>query len=385
MIMMVALLTSCGDFDPKGTPEVPDLALASNVTATVKGRSVTLNWQLPSQAGITGVLVSRNAGTPTTYPAGTTTCTLKGQPTDEPLVFTVKVAYEGGYVSEGTSVQVTVPYVETKMAYLLLADAPANLPDDDEVAAAQWFAKQQNGEFVKIADLATLDPEITSVLWIEVDRVGLPVGWQNLPDGLADDATIAALREYSRNGGSLYLANMATQLTAPLGFVPDDMAPTLFGNGQGGSGTDVWVINPYLGVDFKDGGDQGYYDRTAHAIYKGLTFEDPNNYGYLNLPLIGPGQREDHNCMWDCNIYGKGSERDVIRNFEVKTNSLVLATWGHVRDHCVAGLVDFYANDNHGRCIANGFAAYEWNQNSGANPYQHNVEQLTLNILNYLK
>ena len=155
------------------------------------------------------------------------------------------------------------------------------------------------------------------------------------------------------------------------------MAPTLFGNGQGGSGTDVWVINPYLGVDFKDGGDQGYYDRTAHAIYKGLTFEDPNNYGYLNLPLIGPGQREDHNCMWDCNIYGKGSERDVIRNFEVKTNSLVLATWGHVRDHCVAGLVDFYANDNHGRCIANGFAAYEWNQNSGANPYQHNVEQLT--------
>ena len=145
--MMVALLTSCGDFDPKGAPEVPDLALASNVTATVKGRSVTLNWQLPSQAGITGVLVSRNAGTPTTYPAGTTTCTLKGQPTDEPLVFTVKVAYEGGYVSEGTSVQVTVPYVETKMAYLLLADAPANLPDDDEVAAAQWFAKQQRERF----------------------------------------------------------------------------------------------------------------------------------------------------------------------------------------------------------------------------------------------
>ena len=89
--------------------------------------------------------------------------------------------------------------------------------------------------------------------------------------------------------------------------------------------------------------------------------------------------------MWDCNIYGRGNQPDVIRNFEVTTNSLVLATWGHVRDHCVAGLVEFYANSEHGRCIANGLAAYEWNQNSGKNPYQHNVEQLTKNILEYLK
>ncbi|MDE6134789.1 MAG: DUF4960 domain-containing protein, partial [Muribaculaceae bacterium] len=62
-----------------------------------------------------------------------------------------------------------------------------------------------------------------------------------------------------------------------------------------------------------------------------------------------------------------------------------LATWGHVRDHCVAGLVEFNANAEHGRCIANGLAAYEWNQNSGVNPYQHNIEQLTTNILDYLK
>ncbi|MDE6270505.1 MAG: DUF4960 domain-containing protein, partial [Muribaculaceae bacterium] len=197
--------------------------------------------------------------------------------------------------------------------------------------------------------------------------------------------TLEALRNYSANGGSLYLANMATQLTVPLGIVPADMAPTVYGNGDGGTGTDVWVINPYLGWDFRNGSDQGFYDRTAHAIYKGLTLEDPNGYGYDNLPLIGPGQREDHNCMWDCNIYGRGNQPDVIRNFEVTTNCMVLATWGHVRDHCVAGLVEFYANAQHGRCIANGLAAYEWNQNSGPNPYQHNIEGLTRNILDYLK
>ncbi len=210
------------------------------------------------------------------------------------------------------------------------------------------------------------------------------MGWENLPE-VSDPDVIAALKEYSANGGSLYLANMATQLTVPLGIVPDNMAPTVYGNGEGGSGDDVWVINPYLGWDYRDGADQGFYDRTSHEIFKGITLEDPNGYGYDNLPLIGPGQREDHNCLWDCNIYGKGSYSDVIKNFEVTTNSLVLATWGHVRDHCVAGLVEFYSNSEHGRCIANGFAAYEWNQNSGENPYQHNVEQLTLNILDYLK
>lgn len=384
-VILCSLLTSCSDYEPKGYPDVPELAKASGLQADVAGRTVTLRWELPAREGITGVRVSCDNGAPTILPADATSCVLKGQPMDRDLVYTVKIDYDGGYVSEGISIIARVPYVASKMAYLMTAPSVADLPDDDERAAATWFSAQENAEFIQPSQISSLDPDIYSVIWIEIDRVGLPFGWENLPGGLADDSTIAALREYSANGGSIYLANMATQLTVPLGMVPENMAPTIFGNGQGGSGTDVWVINPYLGVDFKDGGDQGYYDRTAHAIYKGLTLEDPNNYGYLTLPLIGPGQREDHNCMWDCNIYGKGSQRDVIANFEQTTNSLVLATWGHVRDHCVAGLVEFYANDTHGRCIANGLAAYEWNQNSGQNPYQHNVEQLTLNILNYLK
>lgn len=384
-VILCGLLTSCSDYEPKGYPDVPELAKASGLQADVAGRTVTLRWELPAREGITGVRVSCDNGAPTILPADATSCVLKGQPMDRDLVYTVKIDYDGGYVSEGISIIARVPYVASKMAYLMTAPSVADLPDDDERAAATWFSAQENAEFIQPSQISSLDPDIYSVIWIEIDRVGLPFGWENLPGGLADDSTIAALREYSANGGSIYLANMATQLTVPLGMVPENMAPTIFGNGQGGSGTDVWVINPYLGVDFKDGGDQGYYDRTAHAIYKGLTLEDPNKYGYLTLPLIGPGQREDHNCMWDCNIYGKGSQRDVIANFEQTTNSLVLATWGHVRDHCVAGLVEFYANDTHGRCIANGLAAYEWNQNSGQNPYQHNVEQLTLNILNYLK
>lgn len=361
----------------------------SGLQSSVNGRAVSLSWNLPSQAHRTGIRIVTNGDTDKAIilPADATSYVLKAQPMETPLTYSVEVVYDTYYYSPAESVEKTIPYMEPKMLYLLPANAATygDLNDDDERAAATWFAQQPNAEFVHPAEIVNYDPAIYSVMWIEIDRVGLELGWQNLPGDIASESTIAALRDYSANGGSIYLSNMATQLTVPLGMVPDNMAPTVFGNGDGGAGDDVWVINPNLGWDFKDGADQGFYDRTAHAVYKDLTLEDPNNYGYPTLPLIGPGQREDHNCMWDCNIYGRGQYPDVIANFEATTGSMVLATWGHVRDHCVAGLVDFYANAEHGRCVAMGLAAYEWNQNSGVNPYQGNIEKLTENILNYLK
>lgn len=363
-------------------PGVTDLA------ASVSGRTVTLTWKLPQGNDITGVRIYRDGeaeAATVVEGADVTSFELKGQPMDQEMTYTVEVIYEQYYTSVGATVKALVPYITPKMGYLMTAATIADLPDDDERAAATWFVAQENAELIQPSQVAGLDADIYPVLWILIDRVGLPLGWQNLPEQITNEETLEALRTYSANGGSLYLSNMATQLTVPLGFVPEDMAPTVYGNGNGGSGNDVWVLNAFLGWDFQEGSDQGFYDRTGHAIYKGLTFEDPNGYGYMNLPLIGPGEREDHNCMWDCNIYGKGNYPDVIKNFEVTTNSLVLATWGHVRDHCVAAMVEFYSNAEHGRCIANGLAAYEWNQNSGANPYQHNIEQLTTNILDYLK
>ena len=364
--------------------QLPDV---TNLNAVVNGRSVTLSWTLPDDEAITGVKIIRGGDVDAaTYVEGRpTSFQMKGQPMNEEINYTVAVVYDGFYSSTGTSVKAVIPYIEPKMAYLLTSPSIAELPDDDERAAATWFASQENAEFIHPSQLADLDADIYPVLWIEIDRVGLPLGWQNLPAEITNAETIEALRQYSANGGSLYLSNMATQLTVPLGFVTENMPPTVYGNGSGGTGSDVWVINPYLGWDFRNGADQGFYDRTSHAIYQGITLQDPNNYGYNNLPLIGPGQREDHNCLWDCNLYGKGNHPDVIKNFEVTTNSQVLATWGHVKDHCVAGLVEFYATSHHGRCIANGLAAYEWNQNSGPNPYQSNIEKLTQNILDYLK
>lgn len=381
-----------GGYMSEGTSvsaELPhvDLPKASDVAASVSGRTVTLSWTLPDAPDITGVKIIRDGDEKSaTLFTGSdvTSCVLKGQPMDKEITYSVAVVYAGYYDSEGVPVKIKIPYITPKMGFVMLAPSVAQLPDDDERAAAEWFVTQPNAELIIPSQLASLDPDIYAVLWIMVDREGLPAGWQNLPAEISGEEAIKALRAYSANGGSLYLSNMATQLTVPLGIVPEYMAPNIFANGAGGVGSDVWTINPYLGWMFREGGDQGFYDRTDHAIFKGLSFEDPNGYGYPSLPLIGPGQREDHNCMWDCNQYDS-NQIDVIKNFEVITNSLVLATWGHVRDHCVAGIVDFFANAEHGRCVANGFAAYEWSQNSGPNPYQHNIEQLTANILDYLK
>lgn len=370
------------------TLPVEELAGVTNLSITTDKRNVTLSWNAPVSDEITGYRIVTNgdeAAAMVVEGKDITTVTLNAQPMEVDLVYDVQAIYDTYYYSTSASVSTKIPYITPKMGYVMTANSIAELPDDDERAAASWFVQQENADLVAAADLANITPDDYAVLWIEIDRVDLPMGWENLPSSLSSDEAITALKEYTSKGGNLYLANFATQLTVPLGFVPDNMAPTVYGNGNGGTGSDVWVINPFLGVMFQNGGDQGYYDRSEHAIFNGLTLEDPNGYGYLTLPLIGPGMREDHNCLWDCNIYGKGNYKDVIANFEATTGSLVLATWGHVQDHCVAGLVEFFPTTVHGRCIANGFAAYEWNQNSGANPYQKNVEKLTLNILNYLK
>lgn len=370
-----------------------DLANVSDLVVTnIEGRTVTLSWTLPNANDITGVYVGIDGEDTSGYSyfeGLVTTVTLKKQPNGQSVRYRVLVQYDGYYTSAGNTCPADIPFVETKMGFLLLADSPAQLPDDDELAAAAWFSDQPNAEFVTIDQIPSLDPEELAVIWIMVDRTPLPHGLQNLPSELTNDESIQILKDYLAAGGNLYLAKAAVQLTEPLGIVPPGLGPTGNDYNEGGPGDDVWTINPYLGWRYRPGGtEEGkeeFYDRTGHQIFAGLLFEDPNGYGYQSIPLEGPGFREDHNTIWDCNVFGRGDENNVIKYFENQTNSVVLATWGHVTDHCIAGLVEFLPNLSHGRVIANGFAAYEFEQNSGVNPYQDNINKLTENILNYLK
>ena len=272
--------------------------------------------------------------------------------------------------------------IKAKAAYVLTAATPADLADDDEVAAAEWFKQQYVdkglGIFIQPEEIATLDVTNYAMLWIHIDRVGLGLGWENLPQSLIDN--IGAIHNYLRDGGNIYFSKHATQLVAGIARIEDRLAPGIFSSGEGGTGDDIWCVNNVIGS-----GQAIKYDHRSHAIFADLDGEDPNGYGFYNFPLEGPGMREDHNCMWDLNSYGFEGDPNVVANWEAATQSTVLATWGHVQDYCCAGIIEFGANSEFkGVAIANGLSAYEFNQ-AGGNVYQKNVNRLTQNIINYLR
>lgn len=268
-----------------------------------------------------------------------------------------------------------------KVGLLVLAETEADVQDDDELAALKWFKEYcTEGTVLTPAQLATTDLSAYKAIWVLLDRVGIGHGPDKLP--IAHEE-VSILTDYYKNGGNLLLTNHATQLINLMGRC--ERVPGIFGDGEGGSGGDIWVINANIGVGIPDRADG--YDQRAHPVFAKLWTAAP--WGYETFPLIGPGQREDHNCMWDLNAYGYPSlypdAENVVNAFQKENNATVLATWGHVQDWCCAGLVEFKPTDSFaGTCLAMGLAAYEWNQNSNANEYQYNIKQMTYNMLDYL-
>lgn len=177
----------------------------------------------------------------------------------------------------------------TNAAYVITYNSPEEIEDDDEKASYAWFKKQfVNGKVVTPAMLTSEDLSVYDVIWVHIDRVGIGAGWDKLP--LSTDA-IAALTTYYKNGGNLFLSNHATQLVVPLGRT--ERAPGIFADGEGGDGADVWTINANIGME---------YDHRSHPVFAGMVTSD--QFSHETFPLIGPGRREDHNCMWDLNSYG---------------------------------------------------------------------------------
>lgn len=289
---------------------------------------------------------------------------------------------------------------------MLVASTDTEALNSQEKAAAQFFTKQfADGELVSVADASTLTTDSYDAVWVHIDRCGIAAGAENLPDGFASEEVTSALKSYLAAGGNIYLSKHATQLTTSLGRIPATYAPGIVGTGEGGNGTDVWTIQAIIGVmndaTFFPDAEPGrefdatqVYDHTGHAIYNGLE-TIPAGHQYANFvtatyPMEGTGDgtemwREDHNCMWDLNAYQYTSEgKNTTEKFEKDFNAVVLGTWGHVQDYCVAGIVEFLPENAGGTLIANGLATCEWAPRSGVNAYHSNLEKLTANTLSYL-
>lgn len=381
--LAVLAFTSCSDVNIPDSVEAPK---ATDVTAQVDGRNVTLNWTLPADEDKVGVDVYRNSklleslGLVNTY-------SVTRQPTRTDLYYTVKVKYGDGRVSEGTSVKVYIDQEPPKVGMLIAANSEAELEDDDEIAAVNWFKQTygDKGQVLTAADAAKISPSDFPMLWIQIDRVGIGKGMNNLPACINSGSLLAKLTEYVKDGGNLLLTKHATQLVAGLGRIENKFDVTIFSDGNGGEGTDIWTTNAVIGSSCSPA-----YDHRGHSIFSGLEVMPKGvQYDHESYPLEGPGMREDHNCMWDLNVYGLPTlapdAKNVVDAFERLTNSTVLATWGHVTDYCCAGIVEFNPTTEYkGRIIAIGLSAYEFNQNSGINQYQKNTETLTKNSIDYL-
>ena len=270
---------------------------------------------------------------------------------------------------------------EEKVAMLVPNDYTNS---DDEKSAVEWFKANYvntgKGVLLTPATIDELDIENNPMCWVMCDRIGINLGWQNLPGDLASTATIEALKAYAADGGNLFLTNHATQLTVAVGRIAETYAPGIYGNGEGGMNGDVWGSQPIIG-----NAEGQIYDHSGHDIYWGMDFVS-GLYERSIYTFIGAGIKGDHNCMWDLNSYHLAPNPNVVKAWEDLTNSTVLGTWNHVVDYCCAGIIDFAPTTGYpGRILAVGLAAYEWNLGGQPNSCQSQLEKFTGNCISYLK
>lgn len=275
----------------------------------------------------------------------------------------------------------------------------ASIDNTQEKAAAEYFlTANPDGGVIAAGESSKITTGDYDCIWVHIDR--LNIGKGNLPAEFSDKATISALQQFVENGGNLLLTKQATQLVSKIGRVPAAFDPNIYGDGDGVNGTDIWTIQAHIGLDNMTNDPSQYYDRSTHEIYTGLAIWPANspeygNYDSDTFPMEGTGNgsemwREDHNCCWDLNAYTYTAEgKNRVEQFENETNSVVLGTWGHVKDYAVAGIVEFLPTEktratSTGRIIANGLAACEWAPRNGGNAYQANLEKLTDNCIKYL-
>lgn len=379
---------ACSDVDlPSSSAGSATHPAVSDLAMTQDGRNVSLTWTLPQAENLLGVRIDKNGSKLVNLDVPATSYTARHIDKNIDIYFTVKARYADGSVSEGQTVMARYDGDVTPAA-MLLPTADESALDDDEKAALDWFrANYQDGTVLTPADMVTgeVTPDKYGEIWVQVDRVGINQGWQNLPSELVTADVVNALSDYVKNGGNLLLTKHATQLVAAIGRVSENRAPNLFSSGEGGMGTDIWTANAVIGSAQSEA-----YDHTGHAIYNGLEVATSAQTGFGDdtYGMEGPGWREDHNCMWDLNVAALeiSTSPNVVKGFEEATNSTVLATWGHVLDYCCAGIVEFNPDGDYlGRIIAIGLNAYEWNQRDTENIYQDNIELLTKNCLEYLK
>ena len=117
------------------------MAKVSSLDLTTEGRDVTLTWTLPDVQGVRGVVIQDTNEATDTVDAPATSYTYERVAMNKELVYTVKVVYDNGRVSEGETVRTTIEGVAGRVGMLIGYNSASEVEDDDEKAAVEWFQK----------------------------------------------------------------------------------------------------------------------------------------------------------------------------------------------------------------------------------------------------
>ncbi|MDR2804349.1 MAG: DUF4960 domain-containing protein, partial [Dysgonamonadaceae bacterium] len=208
---------------------------------------------------------------------------------------------------------------ENKIAFVTTAASLADLQangDDDEKAAATWFAAEYpapTGTILSTSDAGNWDLSQYAAVWIAIDRVGIGDG---LPSVLTEGTVLNKMKNYYQAGGNLLLTNHATRYLVNL--ERTTRFPGIKGDGAGSDNTEVWGVNTIIGSS---------YDHSEDFLYEGMTPDLTEGTSKKVYNLIGSGYKEDHNSMWDLTTFSYSGDPNIVVNFETENNATVLATW----------------------------------------------------------
>lgn len=275
-----------------------------------------------------------------------------------------------------------------KVGYLLTEAEVVNLPTENEGGedqkpeqnAANWFSATygSNGTLVRFSDLASLDPNEVSVLWINIDR---SLFSKDDFDAIFTNAVVASIKSYVEAGGNLLLTKQAARLAYRIGRIG-------YENNWSDTGysdvTVTWYLKTKLG-----GGTANPTDRSGHAIYKDIEKNDNGEF-----PLVGAVKRSDRNTPWQDYLRKDGAgdthydnaNLQRLLDFESDWKCQALATWPHINDYCYPMVIDFLPDygDFQGGMLAICLAAYQWGTANNDPTNIGNVRRLTQNSIEYL-
>lgn len=340
--------------------KITSFKLNDTYTGIIDEENCSIQVRVPTSVNITSLIPSIETT------KGATVSPASGQAVDftNPVVFTVS------YKTATAAYEVKVVQSDSPLAvYVGLASSIDEL-NPEEKAAATWMLKNiSNSEYLSFDDVRTE----------RVDLSGCKVMWWHfhVDGGIGNEAafnekaasaiqTVAKMKDFYENGGSLMLTRFATYYAAKLDVTADGKVPN---NSWGGSEqTGEVVTGPWSFFI------TGHND---HSLYTGITTETID------------GKPAIYTCDTGYNITNSTAQWHIgwedYADLNIWETNHGATSLGYGGDGAVV-VWEYPSRASSGRVLCIGSGCYDWYSivDVSGDKYHENVEKLTQNAIEYL-